>query len=169
MVVESARKFADPVLLRTLLGRAEAALPARTGEEDRIERERGKLERERQKLLRMTLKGTCTEEDFARESKRVEADLRDLDRLAPAPVPAAFDPAKLVVAIARAFARFDKQPFTQQRECLRAMVREFVLEGGAIQSFTVNRAFLGGANLRTQSIRPLSRQFQSQASKQRRW
>ena len=94
----------------------------------------------------MTLKGACTEEDFARESKRIEAEIRDLGRLAPAPVSPAFDTVKLVVHITRTFARFRKQPFDEKRDVLRTVFREIVLEDGTIPCVTINGAFLDCAN-----------------------
>ena len=91
----------------------------------------------------MTLRGTCTEDDFARESKRIEAETRDLDRLAPAPMPATLDPAKLVVHITRTFARFAKQPLEKRRDVLRTVFREIVLESGSdYQPYTQWRVFI---------------------------
>jgi DNA invertase Pin-like site-specific DNA recombinase len=142
-----ATRLLDAAFLRTVLGRLQSSQPARDQNAEKLARQREKLEGERQRLLRMTLKGVCTEEDFARESKRIEAEMRDLDRLAPAPVPATLDPAKLVIRITRAFARFAKQPVTEKRDLLRAVFREIVLEDGRIPALTLNGAFLAGVNL----------------------
>jgi hypothetical protein len=94
----------------------------------------------------MTLKDTCTEEDFARESKRIEAEMRDLDLLASALLPTTFDAGKLVIRITRAFARFGKQPFEEKRGLLRTAVREIVLEDGMIPALTLNGPFLDCVN-----------------------
>ena len=83
-----------------------------------------------------------TDDDFARESKRIEAELRDLDRLAPAPVPAAFDPAEVTLRIIDAFAQFASQPIGEQRDLLRMVFREIVLGDGTVVSMTLNGGFL---------------------------
>ena len=144
-----AAQLLDVVFLRTVLGRFQSAQPERDQNAEKHAHQREKLEAERRRLLRMTLKGTCTEDDFARESKRIEAEMRNLDLLAPAPVPAMLDPAKLVVHITRTFARFAKQPFEKRRDVLRTVFREIVLESGSITSLTLNGGFLYGANLLT--------------------
>jgi hypothetical protein len=82
--------------------------PARDQQADKLGHQREALEAERQRLLRMTLRGTCSEEDFARESKRIEEEVRDLDRLMPAPVSDTIDPRKTAVHIARTFARLTR-------------------------------------------------------------
>ena len=82
---------------------------------------------------------------------RIEAEVRGLDLLAPSPAPAVLDPAKLVVRITRAFARFAKQPFQEKRDLLRTAFREIVLDHGTIPSLTLNGAFLDLANLATPS------------------
>src|SRR5262249_34153496 len=119
---------------------------------EKLSRQREKLEAERQRLLRMTLKGTCTEDDFARESKRIDAEVRSLDALAPAPLPPALDPAKLIVRVTRTFSRFGKQPFEERRNLLRTAVREIVLEDGAITGLTLNGTFLDSVNLSERSF-----------------
>jgi site-specific DNA recombinase len=146
-----ATRLLDGAFLRTVLGRFQAAQPLRDQNAEKHAHQREKLEAERQRLLRMTLKGTCTEDDFARESKRIEAEMRNLDRLAPAPMPVTLDPAKLVVHVTRTFARFAKQPFEERRNVLRAVFREIVLENGSITGLTLNGGFLYSANLLTPS------------------
>jgi hypothetical protein len=146
-----ATKLVDAAFLRTVLGKFQASLPARDQNAEKFARQREKLEAERQRLLRMTLRGLCTEEDFARESKRIEVEIRGLDRLAPAPVPAGFDVAKMVICITRAFARFAKQPFEEKRGLLRSVFREIVLEDGRIPALTLNGTFLDGVNLLSRS------------------
>jgi hypothetical protein len=141
-----ATRLLDAAYLRTALGKFRSGQPTRDHNTAKLTRQREKLEAERQRLLRMTLKGTCTEEDFARESKRIEAEIRGLDLLAPAPLPAPFDAAKLVVRITRTFARFGKQPFAEKRDLLRLVFREIVLEDGTIPSVTMNGAFLECVN-----------------------
>ena len=94
----------------------------------------------------MPLKGTCSEEDFARESKRIQVEIADLDRLAPAPMPAALDPKRTAVEIARTFARFHKQPFEGKRAALRTVFRDLVLDNGNLTGFTLNGTFLNSAN-----------------------
>jgi DNA invertase Pin-like site-specific DNA recombinase len=131
----------DARYLREVLNRFQSR-EGRDQDTDKLAREREKLEAERQRLLRMTLKGTCTEEDFARESKRIEAESHDLGLLQPAPVPAAFNAARLVVHITRTFARFCKQPFEERRNLVRTVFREIVLDDGAIPSVTINGSFL---------------------------
>jgi DNA invertase Pin-like site-specific DNA recombinase len=142
----------DATFLRTVFSKFLSVQPTRDDNMEKLLRQRQKLEAERQRLLRMTLKGTCTEEDFARESKRIDAEMRGLDRLAAPPMPAAIDPAKLVVRITRAFARFAKQPFEEQHSLLRTAFKEIVLDNGTIPAFTVNGAFLECANSLTPSF-----------------
>jgi site-specific DNA recombinase len=139
-------RLIDTAYMRSILAGFQAAAPARDQSAEKHTRQRAKLEAERQRLLRLTLKGTCSEEDFARESKRIESEIRDLERLAPAPLPATFDATKLVVRIARTFARFAKQTFEEKRDLLRTAVREIVLEDGTIPALTLNGSFLDCVN-----------------------
>jgi site-specific DNA recombinase len=140
------KDFLDPGFLKKVIGRFKSAQPERDHNAEKITAQREQLEAERQRLLRMTLKGTITEDDFSRESKRIESEMRDLDRLAPAPVPAAFDPAKLVVQITRSFARFAKQSFEEKRDFLRTAFKEITLDNGALTGMTLNGAFLDSVN-----------------------
>ena len=95
----------------------------------------------------MTIEGQMQRaRDFASESKRIEGEMRDIDRLAPAPVPAAIDPKMLIVGITRAFARFAKQPFAEKHALLRTVFRDFRLESGNVTGFTLNGGFLDSAN-----------------------
>jgi hypothetical protein len=142
----------DAPYLRMILGKFRSAEPPLDHNAEKLSCQREKLEAERQRLLRLTLKGACSEEDFARESKRIEEEMRGLDLLAPAPLPAAFDASKLVVRITRTFARFGKQPFEEKRDLLRAAVREIVLDDGTINALTLNGAFLDCANSLTRSF-----------------
>jgi site-specific DNA recombinase len=144
-------RLIDAPYLRSIIGRVPSAAHAREQSTGKIDSQREKLETERQRLLRMTLKGTCTEEDFARESRRIEMEMRGLDLLASPPAPAVFEPAKLVVRITRTFARFAKQPFQEQRDLLRTAFREIVLNHGTIPSFMLNGAFLDFVNSETPS------------------
>jgi hypothetical protein len=141
----------DAGYLRTVLSKFRSGQPARDRDAERLARQREKLEAERHRLLRLTLKGTCTEEDYARESKRIEEEMGDLDRLAPAPLPAALDAAKLVVRITRAFARFAKQPLEEKRGLLRSVIRAIVLENGAVTAITLNGTFLECVNSQPRS------------------
>jgi hypothetical protein len=136
----------DADYLRAILGRFQSRQPERNQNADKLAHQREKLEAERQRLLRMALKGTCTEEDFVRESKRIEAEIHDLGLLASAPVPAALDTAKLVVHITRSLARFATQPFEERRSLVRTVFKEIVLEDGAIPSVTINGSFLDCVN-----------------------
>jgi hypothetical protein len=136
----------DASFLRTVFGRFQFAQPARDQNADKLDRQRETLEKERQQLLRMTLKGACSEDDYAREVKRIEGEMRDLDRLAPAPVPAAIDPKMLIVGITRAFARFGRQSFQEKHALLRTVFRDFALDSGNITGFTLNGGFLDSAN-----------------------
>jgi site-specific DNA recombinase len=141
----------DTAYLRTVPAKIRSSQPACADNAEELSRQREKLEAERQRLLRLTLKGTCTEEDFARESKRIEAEMRGLDLLTPPPMPTTLDPAKLVVRITRTFARFAKQPFEEKRNLLRVVFKEIVLDNGAIPAFTLNGGFLNSANLSERS------------------
>jgi hypothetical protein len=141
-----ATRLLDAAYLRTVLGKFRASQPTRDRDQEKHVRQREKLEAERQRLLRMTLQGKCTEDDFAREAKRIEQEMRGLDLIAPAPVPAAFDAAKLIVRITRAFTRFAKQPFEEKRTLLRTAVRHIVLDGGAVTAITLNGTFLDCVN-----------------------
>jgi len=149
------KELRDAKFLGSLLRRYQSALPAAAPARNRFDKERAQLEAERTELLRLTLKKTCTEEDFKRESKRIEAELRALDAVAPAPVSDAFDPAKLVLRIARAYRTFDQLPFEERRGVLRASIREIVIQDGRIPAITLNGSFftdgLQGANLSPQS------------------
>jgi len=153
--------FLDAAFWRGLLQRVETRIPARVSEQAKLDRERAKLEAERQKLLRLVLKGLASEEDFARESKRIEGELRDMDRLATAPAAVDFNPGKLIVNLSQAFAEFAKQPFQERREMLQAAVKEFVLEDGGISGLTLNGSFLEGVNSRAQSKLRCSRRYQA--------
>jgi DNA invertase Pin-like site-specific DNA recombinase len=144
-------ELTDAAYLRSLLARFQSAQPAGDENADKFRVEREKLEAGRQRLLRLTLKGTVSEEEFAREAKRIDAEMKDLDRLRPAPVPAAFDAAGFIVAISRAFARFRKLPFHEQRDLLRMVFREIVLEDGAITGMTLNGGFGDSVNLSPRS------------------
>jgi len=123
-----------------------SAQPARDEAREKLDRQCEKLESERQRLLRLCLKGTIAEEDFGRESKRIAAEVRDLDLLAPAPVPDAVDPKQTAAHLARTFARFGRQPFEGKRAALRTVFKDLVLDNGAVTGFTVNSAFLDRAN-----------------------
>jgi DNA invertase Pin-like site-specific DNA recombinase len=140
------KELMDTAFLRTVLSRFRSSQPTRDENAGKLARQREKLEAERQRLLRLTLKGMCTEEDFARESKRIETEIRDLERLRPAPVAAPFDPAKLIVRITRTFSRFHKQPLEERRDLLRTVFRDIVLANGAVTSMTLNGGFLDGVN-----------------------
>lgn len=141
----------EPALVRAMLGRYQAGQPARSQDAQKLARERAKLEAERQRLLRLVLKGIVSEYDFERESKRIEAEMSSLDALQPVVenFPQRLDPAKLVIRITRTFARFQKQPFDEQRDVLRAVFREIIVENGAIPSMTLNGAFAIGTNSST--------------------
>ena len=143
------KELRDAPFLRAALGKLEAARPALDESAGKFAREREKLEAERRELLRLTLKGICTEDDYARESKRIEAEIRSYDRIAPAPLPPVFDPARLIQAIARTFVRFGKQPFQERRAMLMKLVREIVVSNGSITEMTLNGGyFTESANLR---------------------
>jgi hypothetical protein len=141
----------DAAFLRSVLDTFRSGEPVRDQKVENLARQREQREAERQRLLRITLRGDCTEADFARESKRIEAEIRDLDRLAPPPTPPALDPAKLVVRITRAFARFGKQPLDERRDLLRVAFREIVFDHGAITGMTLNGGLLDGVNLSARS------------------
>ena len=113
--------------------------------------QRERLEAQRRRLLRLAIEGVVTTEDYQREAKRLEGEMRDLERLAPAPVPAAFDPAKMLVYLTRTFARFAKQPLEEKRNLLRTAFKEIVLDNGTIPAFTLNGAFLDSVNSLTRS------------------
>jgi DNA invertase Pin-like site-specific DNA recombinase len=136
----------DAPYLRIVLGKFRSSQPTRDRDAEKHARQREKLEAERQMLFRMTLQKKCTEEDYDRESKRIAEEVRGLDLIAPAPVPAAFDAAKVVVRITRTFARFAKQPFSEKRTLLRSAVRSIVLEDGAVTAITLNGSFLECVN-----------------------
>jgi hypothetical protein len=162
-------QLVDAGFLRTVLGTFQSGRQARNQSAEKLARHRERLEAERQRLLRMTLKGVCTEEDFARESKRLEAEMRGLDVLVPPPMPAALDPAKLVVHITRTLARFGKQPLEEKRDLLRTVFREIVLEDDTIPSMTINGAFLDGANLLQPSFWPSMRRWRRLAPARPAW
>jgi DNA invertase Pin-like site-specific DNA recombinase len=157
----------DAAFLRTAIARFRSKQPARDQNVAKLVRQREKLEVERQRLLRMTLKGTCTEADYDRENKRIESEMRDLDLLAPAALPASFDAAKLVVRITRTFARFAKQSFEEKRGLLRAAVREIVLDDGMIPALTLNGAFLECVNSEPRSRSPYSLRCRVPATERR--
>jgi DNA invertase Pin-like site-specific DNA recombinase len=144
-------RLLDAAYLRTILGRFRSNQPARDDNAEKVALQREKLEAERQRLLRMTIQGACSEGDYARESKRIEAEMRSLELLTPAPLPAAVDPAQLVVRITRAFTRFSKQPFEEKHNLMRTAFREIILENGTIPAVTLNGAFLDSANSLTPS------------------
>jgi DNA invertase Pin-like site-specific DNA recombinase len=136
------KELLDAGYIQTILGRFQARQPERDHDAERLARKREELEAERQRLLRMTLKGACSEEDFDRESKRIEGEIRDLGRLVPAPAPEV-DTAKLALRLQREFARFAKHRFEEKRGLMRATFREIVLgEDGAITGLTWSGAAL---------------------------
>ena len=98
-------------------------------------------------MLTMTLKGRCTEDDFASESKRIEGEMRAISiGFSPRRFRAAIDPKMLIVGITRAFARFAKQPFAEKHALLRTVFRDFALDSGNVTGFTLNGGFLDSAN-----------------------
>ncbi len=137
-----------------VLGKFRSSQPTRDDNAEMLSRQRETLEAERQRLLRLTLQGVCTEEDFARESRRIDTEMRGLDLLAPAPLPVALDVGKLVVRITRAFAASAGNPSAERRDLLRAALREIVLEDGTITAITVNGTFLDSVNLSPRSSWP---------------
>jgi site-specific DNA recombinase len=148
------RRLIDPSFLREILGRREKAKPAHAATRARLDKERSKLEAERQKLLRLTLSGACTEDDFRRESKRIQSAISALDAVAPAETaPAAPDPAKLCVRLSAFAARLNRLPFAERRDVLRTAVRDVVInQNREITAITLNGSFLDGDNLETRSI-----------------
>jgi len=165
----AAHELLDAAFLKAILCKFQGNQPGREQDATKIARERAKLEAERQRLLRLTLKGTCTEADFERESKRIEAELRSLDSLTPTWRPEAFDPAKLVIRITRGFARFPKQPFGERRGVLQAAVREVVVEDSTIPALTLNGSFLAGsANLQPRYTSRKSHRFRGRGLRQSR-
>jgi site-specific DNA recombinase len=136
----------DATYLRTVFSKFRSSQPIRNHDNEKHARQREKLEAERQRLLRLTIQGTCSEEDYARESKRIQSEMRSLDLIAPAPLAAALDPAKLVVRITRTFARFAKQEFAEKRSLLRAAIRDIVLEDGAVTTIVLHGSFLDCVN-----------------------
>jgi DNA invertase Pin-like site-specific DNA recombinase len=146
----------DTAFLRTVFGRFQSGQPARDANAEQVAHRREKLEAERQRLLRMTLKGISTEEDFARESKRIETEMRELDRLMPAPLPAALDKRCLIMGVSSTLDGFAARPFEQKREVLQTVIRELVLEDGAFTGLTFNGGFLTGVNLEPRSRSPWS-------------
>ena len=138
-----ATRLLDASWLASVLKKLAAGRPAREGDRKKIARQREKLEAERQRLLRMTLKGTCTEDDYDREYKRIAEEASALDLVAPPPAAAAFDAATVVVHITRTFARFRKLPFEKKRDLLRTAVCRIVLEDRAITAIVLQSAFFG--------------------------
>jgi DNA invertase Pin-like site-specific DNA recombinase len=149
----ASHQLLDAKFLKGVLGRFQNAQPARDQNAQKFAKERGKFEAQRQRLLRLTIEGTITTEDYQREAKRIEGELKDLHRLSPAPVPAPFDPAKLVVRITRTFARFHKQPLEERRDVLRLAFKEIIVMNGAVTSMVLNSGFCDdGANSLPRSL-----------------
>jgi DNA invertase Pin-like site-specific DNA recombinase len=139
-------RLLDAAFLRKLLAKLPSRQHARDRQAGKLDGQREKLEAERQRLLRMTLKATISEADYTRESKRIEAEMRDLDRLVPAPAPAAAHVGKIIARLTSAFSRFAKQPFQEKRDLLKAAFKEITLSNGCIAAITVNGVFLDSAN-----------------------
>lgn len=141
-------RLLDTGFLRAVLGGIQSAAPAREDSAEKIGQQLAALEAERQRLLRLCLKGVVSDEDFSRESKRLESEIRDLERLSPQPAPAALDVVKLIARITSAFTRFARQPFEERRNLLRTAVRELVLVDGSITGLTLHGGFFESANSR---------------------
>lgn len=92
---------------------------------------------------------TFADHIIKQEADRIEAEMRSLDALQPATVVDTFDPFMLVIRITRTFARFQKQPFKEQRDILRVVFKEIIVENGAIPSMTLNGAFAIGTKAST--------------------
>jgi hypothetical protein len=150
-----ASQFVNAAFLRAVFERLQNARPAATDDTDKAGCLKAKLEAERRRLLQLVMKGLATEEDLDRENRRIDAELRDLDKLMPAPAPTpAFDPAKLAVQISRTFAGFHRLSFDDRRNTLRDVCRRITVLDDTIPSITLNGAFLNRVNesprLRTQ-------------------
>jgi len=137
-----ATKLRDVPFLKAILAIHKSHRPARHDNAEKLLRHRAKLEMERQRLLRAHLRGLCAEDDYEREFKRIEADLRSLDGQPVSPLPEIFDAAEIVKAITRWFAGFAEKPFEKRRATLQAAIKDIVMEDGALTSTTVNGAFL---------------------------
>jgi hypothetical protein len=146
-----AEQLLDAAFLRAVLAQHSQRQPARDHDAAKLAKQRKQLEDERRTLLRMTLQKKCSEEDYTRESKRIEGEIRDLDALAPAPLDPAFDVANTVLHITRAFARFERQGFEAKRTLLRSAVKKVVLEDGTIPALTLNGTFLDRVNVQPRS------------------
>jgi len=159
----------DIEFLKSVLGKLKSAEPSHDSNAKKLARGRSKLEGERTRLLRLTLKGTFTEEEFRRESKGIENEIRSLDGLAPAPVPDGIDPAKIIVRISRAFARFVRQPLEERRDLLRVAFKEIVAHDGYVSAVTLNGSFLMGVNPYPQSTSQCLFRCRERASAAQQW
>jgi DNA invertase Pin-like site-specific DNA recombinase len=139
-------QFVSVGFLRAVLDRLQNARP--TGSEDlnKLARVRGKLEAERRRLLQLVLKGLANEADLERESKRIDGELKDLDKLTPAHAAPAFDVFELAKGIARTFSQFTEMPFESRRTMLRDVCRRVTVLDGAVTAFTLSSTFLDRVN-----------------------
>jgi DNA invertase Pin-like site-specific DNA recombinase len=141
--------------LRGVFERLQSAQPASAlVNPDKVAGLREKLEGERRRLLQLVVRGLASEQDLQRESKRIDGELRDLDKLMPAPAPPAFDAAKLAVQISRTFAGFHRLGFEARRELLRDVCGRIVVLDQAITLITLSGSFLHRANESQPSRRP---------------
>jgi DNA invertase Pin-like site-specific DNA recombinase len=157
-------RMLDPAFLKAALAKLQGSQPERDLDARKLARERAKLEAQRERLVTLVVEGTLTPADFKRQSERIEAGLKSLDALMAAPVPDALDTAQIIRALARAFARFGKQPFEKRRSVLREAITSITIDNAAIPSVTLNGGFLaslGSVNSAPQLRSPCS--WQSQA------
>jgi DNA invertase Pin-like site-specific DNA recombinase len=140
--------------LRAIFERLQGTRPAGSEDPDKLARVREKLEAERRRLLQLVLKGLASEADLERETKRIDAELKDLDKLTPAPAPPTFDAAELAKGIARTFSQFPDMTFENRRTILRDVCRQITVLDGAVTALTLNGAFLDRVNKSRHTIPP---------------
>jgi site-specific DNA recombinase len=107
------------------------------------ERELVRLAARRQKWIEAYDEGTITKPEFAERMSVIEKAVHEVEAKMPAAPPPVVDSRAVVAGLVRALARFDKQPFLEQRAMLKRVVRGFRVIDGTIPEMTISGAFLG--------------------------
>jgi DNA invertase Pin-like site-specific DNA recombinase len=135
-----------------LMGVLKAALALQQAAPDpaRAEREQAlrNLDNGRKELLIMVRKGYLRHNEFREQMAGLEAEVRALEALVPAPAPQ-LNPKQIMELVAAVFAEFAFLSFDQQRLLLRGAVKSIIVDSHAraITTVTISGGYLGnGAN-----------------------
>jgi hypothetical protein len=149
-IMETVTRLADAKFLLSVF-EAAVAFEQATPDPARAAREQAlaKLETGRKEMLGMVRDGEMTRAEFKAEMATLEANVRALEAMAPAPAPT-INAKQIVQAVARVFVQFDLLTNSQQRTLLRSAVKSIIVDSHAraITTVTVSGGYLGsGSNL----------------------